>query len=174
MTDSDRQYVETEASEDTKNVLVVDPEDYQKTQKLKSIQEAKDHFKSFTLNEREKFEKLSETWGNPEEALKHKEAKALSMYGSELIPLIERGIEEGGLSEDDLEVELDNVAKSITGKKNMSIRTIVKLEGRIHNGDNMRPLPSHTQMRVYRQLERIERKLGLGPDIEVDNGPAQI
>lgn len=174
MTESNPEHVKTEASEDTKNVLVVDPEDYQKTQKLKSIQEAKDHFKSFTLNEREKFEKLSETWENPEEALKHKQAKALSMYGSELIPLIERGIERGGISEDDLQVELDNFTKSILGKKSMSIRDIVELEGRIHNGDDIRPLPSHTQMRVYRQLERIEAKLGLGLDLEESKGPAKI
>jgi len=174
MTDSNSEHVETEASEDTKNVLVVDPDDYRKTQKLKSIQEAKDHYKEFTVNRNEKFRELDETWGNPKEALEHQEAMALAMYGSELLPLIEEGLESGTLSENDLKVETDELTARLLGKPEMDLREIVDLQGMVWVDDEKSSIPRQYQKRVYRQFERIERKLGLGLDVEEQKGPAQI
>jgi hypothetical protein len=160
--------------EESNGVVVVDPEDYQRTQKLKAIQEAKDYYKSFTFEESKKYHKLSETWSNPKEALYYQEAEALSLYVSELIPLIEKGIEQGGLSEQDLQVELAGWTLVVLSSETMDIRDVVEHQGTIHGENETRPLPDRMQMRVYRQLERIEAKLGLGLDLEIDKGPAEI
>lgn len=160
--------VEIEESEETKNVLVVDPDDYRKTQKLKAINEAKKEFKDINRNDTELFEELEETWKNPKEVLEKKRAYALALYGSELLPLIEEGLDTGALSEDDLIVTLGE------DKMDMEIRKIVRQEGQVHIRGEKVPLPRPNCMEVYRQLECIERKLGLGLDLEEDKGPANI
>ncbi|WP_188788783.1 hypothetical protein, partial [Halobellus salinus] len=157
-----------------KNVLVVDPDDYRKTQKLKAIQEAKDRYREYTLNRSERFRELDDTWGNPQEAMEHEEAQALAMYGSELLPLIEEGIEKGAVSESDLEVETNSMVERLLDKPTMDIREVVRLEGRIVANGEHQAIPRRFQKRIYRQLERIERKLGLGLDLEEDKGPANI
>jgi hypothetical protein len=174
MSEKPSEKVEIESSEEKKNVLVVDPDDYRKTQKLKAIQEAKDHYREFTLNPNKKFDELKDTWANPKEAIEHQEAQALAMYGSELLPLIEEGLEKGALSEDDLKVETNIAVSRLLDKPEMDIREVVELRGRIWANEEKQALPQSFQKRIYRQLERIERKLGMGLDIEEDKGPANI
>jgi sugar phosphate isomerase/epimerase len=162
------------AEENSDSIVVVDPDDYQKTQKLKAIQDAKENYREFTLNRAEKFREISETWGNPKEAMKGEEATTLALYGSELIPLIEEGLEGGTLSEEDLKVETDELTSRILGKEEMDIREVVDLQGRVWVDGEKNSIPRQYQKRVYRQLERIERKLGLGLELETDKGPAEI
>lgn len=166
--------VEIEEPEKEKNVLVVDPDDYRKTQKLKAIQGAKDRYREYTLSRSERYSELSDTWDNPKEAMEQEEATALAMYGSELLPLIEEGIEKGAVSEEDLKVETDPISARLLDKPEMDIREIVDLQGRIWANEEKQAIPRKYQKRVYRQLERIERKLGLGLDLEEDKGPANI
>ena len=174
MSERPSEKVEVEEADKEKNVLVVDPDDYRKTQKLRAIQEAKDDYRAFTLNRSERYEELNETWDNPKEAMKDEEATSLAMYASELLPLIEEGLDKGALSEDDLKVETDELTARFLGKAEMDIREIVDLQGRIWANEEKQAIPRKYQKRVYRQLERIERKLGLGLDLEEDKGPANI
>jgi sugar phosphate isomerase/epimerase len=160
--------------EETDNIVVVDPDDYRKTQKLKAIQDAKENYRDFTLNRPKKFREFNETWGNPKEAMKAEEANTLAMYGSELLPLIEEGLDTGTLSEEDLKLETDELTASILGKAEMDIRRVVDLQGQIWVDDEKKAIPRKYQKRVYRQLQRIERKLGLGLDLEEQKGPAEI
>jgi hypothetical protein len=168
MSEKATENVEIEESEETKNVLVVDPDDYRKTQKLKAINEAKREFKEINRNHTELYREMKETWSNPKEALRRKRAHALASYGSELLPLIEEGLETGALSEDDLMASLGG------GRIDMEIRKIVRQDGHLDIREEREPLPRTNCMEVYRQLERIERKLGLGLDLEEDKGPANI
>ena len=168
MPENSSEKVEIEESEEDKNILVVDPDDYRKTQKLKAINEAKKELKEINRNHTELYRELKETWSNPKEALRRKRAHALASYGSELLPLIEEGLDAGALSESDLTVSMEE------GRMGTDIRRIVKQDGHIDTQEGRKPLPRHNCMEVYRQLERIERKLGLGLDLEENKGPANI
>ena len=163
-----------ELEEDIDNIVVIDPDDYRKTKKLQSIQEAKDRYKEFTLNRSERFKELDETWANPKEAMKREEAQSLAMYGSELLPLIEEGMERGAISESDLKLETNDMVEALLDKPTIDIREMVQLEGCIIADGEHQALPRRLQKRMYRQLERIERKLGLGLELEENKGPAQI
>jgi len=174
MSEKPSEKVEIEESEREKNVLVVDPDDYRKTQKLKAIQEAKDRYREYTLNRSERYSELSDTWDNPKDAMEHEEATALAMYGSELLPLIEEGIEKGAISEEDLKVETNSMVDRLLDKPFMDIREVIELEGRVMANGEYQAIPRRFQKKIYRQLERIERKLGLGLDLEEDKGPANI
>jgi hypothetical protein len=163
-----------ELEENIDSIVVVDPDDYQKTKKLQSIQEAKDRYREFTLNRSERFRELDETWANPKEAMEKEEAQSLAMYGSELLPLIEEGIEKGAISEADLKLETDKMVEALLDKPTMDIREMIRLEGCIVADGEYQHLPRHFQKRMYRQLERIEQKLGLGLELEENKEPAQI
>jgi hypothetical protein len=161
--------------EETDNIVVVDPDDYQKTQKLKSIQEAKDHFKSFTTNEVEMFQKLDDTYGNPKQALKYRRGKALAMYASELMPLIEEAIVNDVLTEADLIVDTNPAVESAIGKSELGIREIIEFDGAVVvDGEKLDDIPEIHSKKVYRRLEAIERELGLGLELEENKGPAEI
>jgi len=162
------------ADEESSNILVVDPEDYSKTRKLKSIQEAKDHYKSFIVEENEWNRKLKGQYKNPKESYNRQRAEALAMIGSELLPLIERGIEKGGLSDSDMKLETDKDLWSSFDGRDIDIRGIIETEGRIVDDGEVRYLPRYYQQKIYRQFERIEQKLGIGLELEEDKGPAEI
>jgi hypothetical protein len=174
MSESPSEKVEVEESETEKNVLVVDPDNYRKTQKLKSIQEAKDHYKDFILNEHKCWKALNDVYEDPDEAVEIERARALAHYGSELLPLIEEGLERGAISEDDMKVETNPMVARLLDKPEMDIREIIELQGRVWANGEKQSIPRRYQKRVYRQFERLERKLGLGLDIEEDKGPANI
>jgi hypothetical protein len=85
------------------------------------------------------------------------------MYGSELLPLIEDALEVGILEEDDLETRYG------------SLREFVRYNGTVINEDGKLADREQTiYMAFYRQLDRIQRKLGLGLELEEDKGPASI
>jgi hypothetical protein len=170
MTDSEKTVVDEESS----NILVVDPEDYSKTRKLKSIQEAKDHYKSFIVDENEWNKRLHNQYMNGQEAYERQRSEALAMIGSELLPLIERGLEKGGLSESDMKLEADNGVYKYFNGKEVDIREIIESQGKILHKGETKVLPRYFQQKIYRQFERIEQKLGIGLEIEEEKDPAEI
>jgi len=162
------------ADEESSNILVVDPEDYSKTRKLKSIQEAKDHYKSFIVEENEWNRRLNDQYRNPREAYDRQRSEALAMIGSELLPLIERGLKKGGLSESDMTLEVDEGVHSYFDGHEVDIRDIIENEGRILDDGEVKYLPRYYQQKIFRQFERIEQELGFGLELEEDKGPAEI
>jgi len=148
-----------EPDEDT-NVFVVDPEDYQVTRKLKAINDAKDHVRTLRQNTPNKQTK-SEWRG-----MRKRIGEAVAMYGNELLPLIEDAIEQGVLEQEDLE----------TNGGYGNVKTFIRNDGKRIDHDaktSERPPPGYSMV-FYRQLQRIERKLGLGLELQEDKGPAQI
>jgi len=150
--------VEVDESTDESNVFVVDPDDYQKTRKLKAINDAKDYV-------RKRRQDAPET-ARPDEwqGIYHRTSEAVAMYGSELLPLIEDALDQGILEEDDLETE------------HGSLKEFVTFDGRVadHDKEELVDAKPHIYMAFYRQLERIQRKLGLGLELQEDKGPASI
>ena len=157
-----------ELEEDIDNIVVIDPDDYQKTQKLKAINEAKKEYRKYKREKTEILQKLEEKWKNPKEAYRLERAMRLAEYGTELMPLIEEGLEKGALTEEDMKCSLGN------GFKEVDVREVVTGGGRILKDGEMEPIPTLNSDEVYRQLERIERELGFGLELETDKGPAQI
>ena len=156
------------AEENSDRIVVVDPDDYQKTKKLQSIQDSKDHFKRIKRDENEIRLELKEQLSNYERTYRNMRAKAIADYASEMIPLIEAGLESSSLLENDL------IASLGPKKYEVDVRGIAKADGRIQMDGEVRLPPSPVCNEIYRQLERIERKLGLGLELETDKGPAEI
>ncbi len=162
--------------ENSNNVVVVDPDDYQKTQKLKAIDRAKKEYKKVKRNKTEEVEKL-ERWQNPLEAYRSIRARRLADYGSELLPLLEEAIESGTLEESDLTCDLGR------GNSSVKVDRFVRNGGNVYEDDGLTlprtdgefgPAPLIICDSVYRQFERLERKLGLGLELEENKGPAEI
>jgi hypothetical protein len=150
--------VEVDESTEEKNVFVVDPDDYQKTRKLKAINDAKDHVRQLRKDMPNRASQ------NEWRGIYARTAEAVAMYGSELLPLIEDAVDQGLLEEEDLQTEYG------------SIREFVKYEGRFpdHENEEMEDAKPMVYMTFYRQIERIQRELGLGLELQEDKGPASI
>lgn len=168
-TDTETEEVVEEPSRESQ-YLVVDPDDYQKTKKLELIHSSK----SDVLKVRRKRMSLIREYHNEfrgKEGLDmytQRLAQAVSQYGSELLPLIEEAKSNGTLTNDDLEVTLTPVEGSF------ELIYFIQMDGRVRIDDEPQVPPEATVMSVYRQLDRIQRKLGLGLDIVEDKGPAEI
>jgi len=156
------------AEENSDSIVVVDPDDYQKTQKLKAINEAKKEYRKYKRQKSEILQELKEQWRNPEEAYDSERGMRLAEYGTELMPLIEEGLEKGALTEEDMKCSLGD------GFREIDVRKVVTNGGRVFKDGEMEPIPTLNSDEVYRQLERIERKLGFGLELETDKGPAEI
>jgi hypothetical protein len=153
--------MEIEEADEENNVFVVDPDDYQKTRKLKAINDAKDHVQKLRQDMPPRANKKE--WSGIHARI----AEAVAMYGSELMPLVEDALDRGILEEDDLETEY------------CSVKEFVHFNGRLADSVSDEEIelehakPVH-YMTVYRQLDRIQRKLGLGLELQEDKGPAEI
>lgn len=139
-------------------ITVVDPDDYQKTRKLKALNDAKDHVRS--MREGAPETASSQQW----EGFHARVAEAVAMYGNELLPLVDDAIEQGLLDEDELLTD------------NGSVRQFIKQDGRTINPDNGEYVTCRPEryMEFYRHLERLQRKLGLGLELEEQKEPASI
>jgi hypothetical protein len=156
------------AEENSDSIVVVDPDDYQKTQKLKAINEAKKEYRKYKRQKSEILQELTEQWINSEEVYDSERGMRLAEYGTELMPLIEEGLEKGALTEEDMKCSLGD------GFREIDVRKVVTNGGRVFKDGEMEPIPTLNSDEVYRQLERIERKLGFGLELETDKGPAEI
>jgi len=150
--------VELGESMEEKNVFVVDPDDYQKTRKLKAINDSKQHFRD--LQESKPNTAGSKEW----QGVHSRMAEAVALYGSELLPLIDDAIEKGILSESDLNTQ------------HGSIREFIQFDGRFpdHDKQELKDPRPIVFKEVYRELNHIERKLGLGLEMQEDKGSAEI
>ena len=157
-----------ELEEETDSIVVVDPDDYQKTQKLKAINEAKKKYRKYKRQRNEILRELKEQYRNHKEAYDSERGMRLAEYGTELMPLIEEGLEKGALTEEDMKCRL------AASSRELDVRKVVKHGGKVFKDGELEPIPILDADEVYRQLERIERKLGFGLGLETDKGPAQI
>ena len=166
--------VKAEGNSDS--IVVVDPEDYQKTQKLKAISEAKKEYKEVKRNKTEYVIRLDERWRNPLEAYRAIRAERLADYGSELMPLINEATEAEALKEKDLQCDLGK------GFDEVDVTKFVRNDGYVYSKAGISfsddtefgPAPLMICNVIYRHFEGIERKLGLGLELELDKGPAEI
>lgn len=150
-----------DADEDNAEFLVVDSEDYQQTKNLEAIFKAKKQVRQLTQDP----EWIERDSSAAKRQYNKKLCYAVCYYGSELLPLIEEAIENEIISEDMTQLSWGAIQDYVTSNghipKNKDEDEWIRAK----------PLQS---MAVYRQLRRIERKLGLGIEIEKETEPAQI
>jgi len=144
-------------------IMVADPEDYQKSKKLKAIHESKKRVREVIKNKHEIHEEVNVG------GMKHFRGKlgdSIAMYGLEMMPLIEEAMRKDVIKEADLDV----------GPVEPDLRTFVDIGGGVVDDDTgeTRPPLQWEGMNYYQQLQRIERKLGLGLDLEEEQTPAEI
>lgn len=149
---------EDESVDEDPELYVVDPDDYQKTRKLKAINDAKDHVRKLRADRPTRAR--SSEW----DGIKTKEAEAVAMYGAELMPLIKEGVEQGAISDDDLQIN------------DRHLFEFVHAQGQPLDYENKETGTPTTieYMAFYRLLNEIQRDLGLGLEFSEDKGPAQI
>jgi hypothetical protein len=154
-----------ETSEEDVEIFIADPEDYQKTKKLEAIHKAKQKVSEHRMNRTEITNEYydMEYQETGAEVYRYQLAQLVSLYGSELLPMIEDGLRKDVLNKNDMKAT-----------KMIDIRSVVTQEGKIKKNGEFQFLTPQDSMMVYRQLERIQRKLGLGLELEEDEGPAKI
>lgn len=161
--------IEAGEVEEENDILVVDPDDYQKTKKLELIHKTKEEVLNVRRNRSKLIGELAERFrGNGVETYQRELGRTVAQYGSELLPLIEEALENGTLEEEDLESQM------APEYKKLDVLEFIQLDGQIHLKGDIDYPPEPNTMAVYRQLDRIQRKLGLGLDLQENKGPANI
>jgi hypothetical protein len=161
--------MEIEEADDEKNVFVVDPEGYQKTKKLEIIHKNKKEVLNVRRNRSDLICDLADNFrGKGLDVYQSQLAQTVSQYGSEILPLIEEGLEKGTLTKDDLTVSLS------PEHTEMDVLMFIRMDGRIEYEGDLGSPPEANSLAIYRQLNRIQRKLGLGLELQEDKGPAEI
>lgn len=160
------QTVEQADSEEA-NLMIADPDDYQKTKKLKAISDAKSHVMELKRNRSERIQELSNQFRSTGvEVFQNEIATAVADYGTELLPLIEEALEKEVIEKADLELEGSEWGTDVP------VIEFITCNGEMAEKEG--PTHLQTSMSVYRQLQRIERELGLGLDLEEELSPAEI
>ena len=165
---SDIDISEEELSDDSSTVVVTDSENYGRTQKLKHIYRAKKQVQEMRRNSEELVKEYDDYWSNEHGKVvyQRKLASTIAEYGSELLPVIEEARRDGQL-------ELHHTT---TQSFKLDIKEFVRTDG--HKVDTeseeVEPHSVPKSLDVYRQLNRILRKLGLGLELEEEKGPAEI
>lgn len=159
---SDGQSVEQTDTEEA-TIMVADPDDYQKSKKLKAIHESKKEVREVLQDKHKIMEEVSR---KKRKHWRSNFADAIAMYGLELMPLIEEGMRKGVIEEADLDA----------GPMEPNLQTFVDSGGGVidEESEGMRPPKQWEGMNYYQQLQRIERKLGFGLDLEEEQTPAEI
>jgi len=144
-------------TDESAKLYVADPDDYAKTRKLKAINDAKAHVRKRRNNRPP--EATQDEWNG----INARTAEAVASYGHELVPILEEAEAAGTLESDDYEVT--------AMKRDVDVRTYIRFDGRMPNehDDGLEYPPPPVIMAVYRQLERLERKVGIGPSLEADD-----
>lgn len=165
---SDIEIPEENVSGDSTTVVVTDSENYGQTQKLKHIYKAKRQVQDMRRNSEELAQEYNEYWHKTHgrEVYNRELASAVAEYGSELLPIIEEARHEGHLDATDMK----------TDRFEIFISDFVSTDGMDidHESEEAKPYKPLRTLAVYRQLNRILRKLGLGLELEENKGPAQI
>ena len=139
-------------TDESAKLYVSDPDDYAKTRKLKALNDAKSTVREVRQDRPAKA--TEKEW----EGLNRRLSQAVASYGHELLPLLEEAEEAGTIGDGDY----------YTKRGKRDVRTFLFTDGRIENeaGDDWEiPGPARS-MSIYRHLQSLERKIGLGPSLE--------
>jgi len=140
-------------AEDTK-LYIADPDDYARTRKLKALSDAKAHVRK--LRNDRPGRATDDEWSG----LNARLAEAVASYGHELLPLLEEAEDNGILGDSDYYTN--------TGRK-LDVRNLIYTDGRVKQlgkDDEFTHPPPSEAMAVFRHLQKLERKLGLGLELE--------
>lgn len=140
-------------TDETAEIYVADPDDYAKTRKLKALNDAKSYVRK-VRNDRPALAKDKE-WEGENVRL----AEAVASYGHELLPILEAAQDAGIIGDGDFYT-------NVQGKDD--VRTLIRTDGRIKTpgGDDFMVPPPHRAMTIYRHLQSLERRLGLGLQLD--------
>jgi len=143
----------TDNNDDTPDVIRVDdPDNYAKTRKLKALNDAKEHVRK--LRNKRPPTAESDMW----KGIRARTGEAVATYGSELLPLLEEAEATGVIDEEDY-----------YNRGDVDVRDFIIYDGRFEKSDGEIEYGGLTQvMAVYRHLLRLERRLGLGLQLELD------
>jgi len=157
-------------TDDETSYFVVDPDDYQRTKKLEMIHKAKQEVLKYRRDRPKLIEDYDGTYSGEKgiDIYRHSLAQAVAQYGSELLPLIEESVDNGILEDDDLTTQMS------PEHTELDLIYFIQMDGRVKYNDKVDIPPEPNIMAMYRQLDRIQQKLGLGLEIEEDKGPAEI
>lgn len=137
-------------TDETAEIYVADPDDYAKTRKLKALNDAKSHIRKIR-NDRP-MRASSKEW----EGMNRRLAEAVASYGHELLPILEDAEQAGILDTDDY-----------YARGNTDIRSFIITDGMVEVDDGEFDHPNRPDlMAVYRHLQKLERKLGLGLQLD--------
>lgn len=166
--DTDIEIGKENISTDSTTVVVTDSEDYGKTQKLKHIYNAKESVQDLRGEQESIIREFDDYWHQTHgrEIYQRELAKTVAEYGSELLPIINQAVEQGQIAESDL----------VSDRFGVDIREYITTDGhRIDSETNeTEPYSILKILDVYRQLNELLRKLGLGLELEEEKGPAKI
>ena len=158
---------ESETIEEGAKIIIADPDDYAKTQRIKELHQAKNRV-SEIRNQRAN---LILEYGNNFaddgiDVYNRTLGRAVASYGTELLPMIEAGVEAGILDDEDTELQ----------SMESDIYDFIRYDGRLvdHENEKIEDLPEPVTMGVYRRFQRLQHKLGLSFEIEKQKGPARI
>jgi len=140
-------------TDEAAEIYVADPDDYAKTRKLKALNDAKSHVRQ-VRNDRPGLAKPDE-W----DGLNHRLAEAVASYGHELLPLLEAAQDAGVVGDGDFYTD---------GPRKDDVRTFINTDGHVKTADGpeFEVPPPHRAMTVYRHLQKLERELGLGLQLD--------
>jgi len=165
---SDIEISEEEVSGDSTTVVVTDSEAYGQTQKLKHIYKSKRKVQEMRRNSEELVKEYDDYWHRTHgrKVYNRELASSVADYGTELLPIIEQAKREGQL----------NAADTKTDRFGIFVTDFISTDGMKvdHESEEVEPYKPLKTLAVYRQLNRILRKLGLGLELEENKGPANI
>ena len=156
MSNSEPEDSKVSLDDEVDNMIVVDPDDYQRTKHLQAINEEKEAVRE--MRKEKPLRTSTKKW----DAFHARAAERVSDYGREMWTLIKKAKEKGVLKESDLEA----------GK--IDIQEFILTDGRVQEEGEYRKAKESEYMAVYTELTVIEDKLGLGLELEEDKGPAEI
>jgi hypothetical protein len=142
--------------DDDAKLYVADPDDYAKTRKLKALSDAKAEVRKVRNNQPNTASR------NEWQGIHARLADSVASYGHELLPLLKAAEEAGKIHNGDYFAD--------GGYGKTDVRVFIKTDGQLEtpDGDDFETPPPHMSMLVYRHLQTLERKLGLGLSLEED------
>jgi len=166
MNDSQDVDVDVESTEDDTTVVVTDSENYGETQRLKQIYKLRSKVQDLKMNQNELSKEYDDYWSNRRgwEIFEEDLANAVALYGSELLPLF-YSIDQ--ISEEDYKV-------TVSEGNSVDIRFFVDKDGMRKNEGEVGAYPSLFSMSVFRRLNELVEKSGLGLETESETEPASI
>lgn len=166
MSESQDLDVDIENAEDDTTVVVTDSENYGETQRLKQVYNLRSNVQELVMNKHQLAKEYDDHWGNKmgHEIFTENLANTIALYGSELLPIFD-SIEQ--ISEEDYNV-------TITKDKSVDIRLFVDKDGMRAKDGEVEAYPTLFSMAVFRRLNELVEKSGLGVETESETEPASI